>query len=208
MPYEVQSQCRSCGNGDVFVIGQWTAHLGVHVCRQSRMLLNVPVETGACPGCGECPPADALYDYSFAVPYLGGQTIRELEAGPVCPKCEGASLTFNTTTHLNMGVVVHDVERARATWGRDYLEKAIFMNSSIPVIEEFQLDAEQVFDYFHLHLPTGPIATKRISFPILLDIRTHLWMLRQRDPNRFARAHRGPAPDGGLTQRQVRRRRE
>jgi hypothetical protein len=209
MPYRVQSVCASCGKGDDFVIGDWTRHLGLHVCPRAQSIVNVPVETGQCPGCGEPVPAGDLYDYSFAIPYLGGQTPRTLESGPACPKCAGAPLTFNTHAHINLGTVVHGVERARATWGQDYLEKSIFMNSSIPVMEEFKLDPVQVFDYFNLHLPTGPIATKRFSFPIILDIRTHLWTLRLREPNRFARAGQ-PAPSGtdDQTLRQLRRRRE
>ena len=209
MPYEVQSHCANCGDGDQFVIGHWTRHLGVHVCGRASSIVNVPVDTGLCPGCGEPVDVADLYDYSLAIPYLGGQTLRPLEPGPVCPKCNGAPLTFETHTHINLGVVVFDVGRARATWGRDYFEKSIFMNSSIPVIEEFALDLAQVFEYFNLHLPTGPVATKRLSYPIILDIRTHLWTLRMREPDRFARAPHRPSSDADdQTLRQRRRRRE
>ena len=213
MPYRVQSSCASCSNGDAFIIGQWTVHLGVHLCPRARSIVNVPVETGQCPGCGEPVDAGDLYDYSYAIPYLGGQTPRPLEPGPTCPKCNGAPLAFETVAHLNLGAVVFDVERARATWGRDYLEKSIFMNSSIPVIEEFQLDVAQLFDYFHLHLPTGPIATRRMSYPIAIDIRTHLWTLRLREPDRFARTPppetppRAPSPADDEAIRRLRRRR-
>ena len=68
MPYRVQSRCASCGEGDVFVIGHWTVHLGVHICSRTRSVVNVPVDTGTCPGCGERTNAGELYDYSFAVP--------------------------------------------------------------------------------------------------------------------------------------------
>ena len=68
------------------------------------------------------------------------------------------------------------------------------MNSSIPVVKEFDLDLLQVFEYFNLHIPAGPIATKRGSYPIALDIRTRIWTLRVREPNRFARTSRPPSP--------------
>jgi hypothetical protein len=84
-----------------------------------------------------------------------------------------------------MGMVVYNVEKARASSGRDYMEKAIFMNSTIPVIEEFQLSPVQVFAYFNLDMPTAPLITRRISFPILLDIRTHLGTAMMLEPERF-----------------------
>ena len=209
MPYQVKSHCAACGKGDDFVIGHWTAHLGVHVCPRAKSMVNVPVDSGQCSACGEPVTTDALYDYSFAIPYLGGRSAHPLEPGPPCPRCTGAPLTFETHTHINLAAVVFDVERARATWGRDYLEKSIFMNSSIPVIEEFTLDVGQVFEYFNLHLPTGPVATRRLSYPIILDIRTHLLTLRMREPNRFARVPNRPSSgDDDQTLRQRRRRRE
>jgi hypothetical protein len=84
-----------------------------------------------------------------------------------------------------MGMVVHNAEKARTTWGRDYMEKAIFMNSTIPVIEEFQLNPVKVFEYFNLDIPTAPLITRRISFPILLDIRMHLGTAMMCEPDRF-----------------------
>ena len=197
MPYQVQSHCAACVAGETFVIGHWTRHLGVHVCPRAQSIVNVPVDTGQCPGCGEPVAAADLYDYSYAIPYFSGQTPRPLEPGPACPKCKGAPLGFETKVHINLGVVAFDVTRARGTWGRDYLEKSIFMNSSIPVIEEFQLDPVKVFEYINLHLPTGPIATRRMSYPIVLDIRAHLWTLLLREPHRFARtpAPQTPAPE-------------
>ena len=85
MPYRVQSHCAGCGNGDAFEIGYWTRDLGVHVCQRAQSVVNVPVDTGLCPGCGEPVDAADLYDYSFAIPYSGGQSPRPLEAGPTCP---------------------------------------------------------------------------------------------------------------------------
>jgi hypothetical protein len=84
-----------------------------------------------------------------------------------------------------MGMVVYNAEKARATRGRDYMEKAIFMNSAIPVVEEFQLNLVKVFEYFNLDMPTAPLITRRISFPIALDIRTHLGTAMMREPDRF-----------------------
>ena len=174
MPYEIESSCGACGQGDRFMIGNWPEHLGVYVCSVCKALTNISVETAKCPGCGQRVEPQDCYDYAFAIPYLGGQFIREPEPGPVCPKCGRGPLAFQNTAHLNMGMVVWNREKARATWGKDYVEKAIFMNSTIPVIEEFQLDPQRVFAYFNLDLPSKPLITKRLSFPIILDIRTHL----------------------------------
>jgi hypothetical protein len=66
--------------------------------------------------------------------------------------------------------------------GKDYVEKAIFMNSTIPVIEEFRLDPRRVFVYFNLDLPSRPLITKRLSYPIILDIRTHLGITLMTSP--------------------------
>src|SRR5262245_11146012 len=90
------------------------------------------------------------------------------------PKCGQGPLAFENNVHLNMGMVVGNREKAQATWGKDHVEKAIFMNATIPVIEEFQLDPRRVFAYFNLDLPSRPLITRRLSFPIILDIRTHL----------------------------------
>jgi hypothetical protein len=185
MPYQIESVCTACRQGDSFLIGNWPEHLGVYVCSACKALVNVPVETSRCPGCSQDVEPPDCYDYSFAIPYLGGQFVRELEAGPTCPKCGCAHLAFENTAHLNMGMVVGNREKAQATWGRDYVEKAIFMNSTIPVIEEFQLDPRHVFAYFNLELPSKPLITKRLSFPIILDIRTHLGTAMMMNPDEF-----------------------
>ena len=52
MPYRVQSHCADCADPDTFIIGHWTMHLGVHVCPRAQSIVNVPVDTGQCPGCG------------------------------------------------------------------------------------------------------------------------------------------------------------
>lgn len=187
MPYQIQSQCAACQQGDEFIIGDWTRHYGVYVCRTCHKLVNIPVSDGQCPGCGHAPAFEAYYDYAFAIPYLGGQTPRELEAGPDCPRCGGAKLTFANGAHLNMGMVAFNEEGARATWNIDFIEKAIFMNSSMPVIHEFDLDPVKVFTYFHLHLPLAPLITKRLSYPIILDIRAHLMTRAMLQPAEFKR---------------------
>jgi len=194
MPYEIQSRCHACGQGDTFLIGNWPEHLGVHVCAECHALVNIPVETGQCPGCGQQPSLQDFYDYSFAVPYLGGQMPRQPEPGPACPKCQRAPLTFENNVHLNMGMIVSNAEKARATWGREYMEKAIFMNSALPIIEEFELSPAKIFEYFNLDTPTAPLITERISFPILLDIPTHLGTAMLVDPEMFG---------GNLTQDEV-----
>jgi len=45
----------------------------------------------------------------------------------------------------------------------------------VPVIKEFQLDAGKLFTYFNLDAPTPPFITNRMSFPMILDIRTHVF---------------------------------
>ena len=185
MPYQIESRCRACSSGDTFLIGNWPEHLGAYVCSTCQSLVNVPVETGQCPGCGHQPALTEFYDYSGAIPYLGGQMPHEPEPGPECPKCRRAPLSFENNAHLNMGMVVYNAEKARGTWGRDFMEKAIFMNSTIPVVEEFQLSPVKVFEYFHLDIPTGPLVTRRISFPIVLDIRTHLATVMMLEPEKF-----------------------
>jgi len=175
MPYQIQSQCAACKKSDSFLIGNWPEHLGVYVCQKCQALVNIPVSDGKCPSCGHAPQLSELYDYSFAVPYLGGSFPGQLEPGPICPKCHQKPLTFMNTAHLNMGMVVWDPQKARNTWGRQYLEKAIFINSTVPVIKEFQLDAAKLFTYFNLDAPTPPFITSRMSFPMILDIRTHVF---------------------------------
>src|SRR5262245_22137734 len=117
MPYRIQSQCAACSQGDAFLIGNWPEHLGVHVCQKCRAVVNIPVADGKCPGCGDIPAPQSLYDYCFSIPYLGGQFPGKLERGPPCPKCEQGPLTFTNNTHLNMGMVIADPQKARRAWG-------------------------------------------------------------------------------------------
>jgi hypothetical protein len=185
MPYQVESICTACGQGDSFVIGNWPEDLGVYVCPVCQAPVNIPVETSECPGCGQGVEPEDCYDYSFSIPYLGGQFIHEPEPGPDCPKCGRAPLAFETTTHLNMGMVVDNREKALATWGRESMEKAIVINSALAVIEELQLDLDLVLAYFNLDVPKKDLITNGLSFPIILDIRMHLGTALMIEPEKF-----------------------
>jgi hypothetical protein len=191
MPYQIQSHCGACRQGDAFVIGNWPDHAGVLVCAGCRSLVNVPVAGGKCPGCGHRPAPGEYYDYSFAIPYLGGQFAGDPEPGPTCPKCRDGPVAFEATAHLNMLMVVGNREAARACWGQDSMEKAIFRNSTQPVIAENGFSPGKVFEYFHLDVPRGPSLTSRISFPIALDIARHLQARKMMDPEGFAQQFGG-----------------
>jgi len=91
IPYGVESHCKACSSGDEFEIGLWPEHLGVFVCKRCKAVTNVPRETGLCK-CGYQPQTSEFYDYAYAMPYLGGSTLGELEPGPDCPKCGQAKL--------------------------------------------------------------------------------------------------------------------
>jgi len=185
MPYEIHSHCDRCNGGDAFLIGNWPEHLGVFVCRTCKKVVNIPVEDGQCPGCGHQPEVDEFYDYAFAIPYFDGQLPHPPEPGPRCPKCGEGTLSFENRVHLNMLMVRANAEKARVAADRDYMEKAIFLNSMMPVIDELQLDTRELLDYFHLSPPTGPPVTKRLSFPIFMDIRTHVISRLALDPGTF-----------------------
>jgi uncharacterized protein (TIGR03067 family) len=174
MPYEVQSRCTGCNGGDTVLIGNWPEHLGILVCTRCKALVNIETDVGKCPGCGYAPAQEQLYDYSFAIPYIGGKFMREPEQGPLCPKCGGGRLTFETNTHINMLHVVANREKALAAAGKDYMEKAIFLNSLVAVADEFCLDVQALLDYFNLDVPALPLITNRLSFPVFMDIRTHV----------------------------------
>jgi hypothetical protein len=82
-------------------------------------------------------------------------------------------------------MVVNNREKAQATWGRDTMEKAIFTNSALAVIDELQLDPDRVFAYFNLDVPEKPLITNGLSFPIILDIRMHLGWAVMIEPEKF-----------------------
>src|SRR5262249_43174300 len=161
---EVHSRCSVCAHADKFIIGNWPEHLGVYVCGTCKGLVNVPVADGQCPGCGFPPSPDDLYDYSRSIPYLGDQFAGAKAPGPLCPECGQAHLEFETRAHYNLGLVTEQQVQARETWGRDYLEKAIFRNSLAPVCDKFKLSRAKVLEYFHLDEPAGEPVTESISF--------------------------------------------
>src|SRR5262245_53607237 len=126
MPYTVESRCPACSTTDTFVIGLWPEHMGVYVCLRCQKLVNVPLATGKCPGCGYEPGAEEFYDYAYAIPYFNGPPAEEREPGPECPKCAQGRLVFQTTSHFNVGRLGTPQNGERPWIGRDYLEKAIF----------------------------------------------------------------------------------
>jgi len=173
MPYDIRSNCSACNHGDEFVIGLWPDHLGLYVCRNCRELVNVPLTTGSCK-CGHQPAIEEYYDYAGAIPYFGGQSIGQIEPGPDCPKCGGARLTFEATSHFNVGRLGTTDDNQRPWIGKDYLEKAIFVYALMAVCAEFELDPEEILQHYNLDVPASLIAHRRLSLPILLDIRNHL----------------------------------
>jgi len=174
MPYEVTSRCEVCREGDPFVIGLWPRHAGVFACGACRRPVNVPLEEEACPGCGDPPAIAEFYDHAASIPYLGGASIGPLEPVPVCPKCGGGRLSFETTGHFNVGTLGSSPDGRRPWIGRDTLEKAIFAYAMMPVCMEFDLRPDEILRRYHLDVPAALMAGRRVSLPILLDIRTHL----------------------------------
>lgn len=189
MPYQVESHCPHCASGDTFIIGQWTTHRGVFVCPECRALVNVPLASGACPGCGHKPALADYYDYAYAIPYLGGKLPFPAEPGPPCPRCGEAALTFETTMHINMRGTVLGVDQDTLPWLElDTLEKAIFILAMMSVTKEYPLDPRKLLRYFRLDLPLDPmlIMQRRFSYPIFLDIRTHFAVQLQINPQGLA----------------------
>jgi len=175
MPYTVSSNCDYCYRGDEFSIGFWTMHMGLFSCPNCRAFVNIPLETGRCLGCGYSPTPHEFYDYSAAIPYLGGKTLNKLEPGPLCPKCCQRPVSFETTMHLNT-LSLGFMEASAKPWlGRDYLEKAIFVYALSAVCVEFNLRLDEALTYYKLDVPRSLLRDRRkVSLPILLDIRTHL----------------------------------
>jgi hypothetical protein len=174
MPYSVRSHCPACGEGDEFVIGLWPEHLGVYVCGRCRKLVNVPLTDGKCPGCGHQPAIEEFYDYAYAVPYFNGPPLEEREPGPECPKCGKARLVFQTTSHFNVGRLGTSEDGERPWIGIASLEKAIFVYALLAVCSEFGLEPREILDYYNLDVPAALLVRRRISLPIVLDIRAHL----------------------------------
>jgi hypothetical protein len=174
MPYDVKSRCETCGAADDFVIGLWPEHLGILACGASRKMVNVPLEGGACPGGGRQPAADEFYDYPGSIPYLGGASLGPLEPGPECPRCRRGRLSFETTSQINVGHLGQREDGRRPWLGKEYLEKAIFVYALMAVCSEFELRSDEILRHSRLDIPKGLMAGRRVSLPILMDIRSHL----------------------------------
>jgi hypothetical protein len=174
MPYEVKSRCETCQEGNDLVIGLWPEHLGVLICGACRKLVNIPLEGGACPGCGRQPATDEFYDYAGSIPYLGGASLGPLEPGPECPRCRRGRLSFETTGHINVGHLGQR-EDGRTPWiGKEYLEKAIFVYALMAVCSELELRPDEILRHYRLDIPKSLLRGRRVSLPILMDIRSHL----------------------------------
>jgi hypothetical protein len=180
IPYTIESLCPKCGRGEEFSIGNWPEHLGVFACPSCKALVNVPLETGHCAGCGTQPGTYDFYDYAHSIAYMRAQPPGEGEPGPPCPKCAGAALTFNMTSHYNVGRLGEPPDGATPWAGRDYLEKAIFFFALVGVAAQWKLPVPDLLAYYHLDMPDpkSPDARlysdRRLSMPILFDIRNHL----------------------------------
>jgi hypothetical protein len=199
MPYEVRSQCDRCGKGDLFLIGMWRVYMGVYICRdRCKKIINIPVETGKCPGCGREVRNSDLFDYADFIPYLDGGSVAPLEPGPICPKCGRGQLSFDTIAHCSMfcdvpapGFVTGDFDwnahystfsdvPAPGDWrGKHYLEKEIFAHAVMAAAFRLKITPEEAFAHFGLEI-TDPIidrmtrsclTNKGLSTPILMEIR-------------------------------------
>jgi hypothetical protein len=73
-----------------------------------------------------------------------------------------------------MGILGQTEDGSRPWQGRDYPEKAFFLFALVAVCSEFELDLPQLMDYYNLDLPKTTLGSIRVSFPLFLDIRTHL----------------------------------
>jgi hypothetical protein len=174
MPYKVESKCDGCGSQHRFVIGLWPEHLGVYMCRACAMPVNIPLETGQCPGCGVQPSVAEFYDYARSIPFYHGESLGRLEPGPTCPNCAEGTLSFTIHCHFNVGRL-GAYEGPLPPWaGRDYLEKAIFAYALISICADFDLDMAEVFAYYNMDVPWSLLAQRKISLPIRMDIHNHL----------------------------------
>ncbi len=116
---------------------------------------------------------DQLFDYAYAIPYFRGKTLGILEPGPSCPKCQKALLAFKLTSHFNVGRLGSN--EPNCPWkGKDYLEKAIFVYSMLAVCAELDLSADSILEYYQLDMPAKLLSGRKLSLPIMLDIRNHL----------------------------------
>src|SRR5205823_1239901 len=76
--------------------------------------------------------------------------------------------------HFNVGRLGATADGSRPWDGDDYLEKAIFFYAMMAVCAEFELNIDQIMAYYNIDVPRSLLAKRRLSLPIMLDIRTHL----------------------------------
>ncbi|MCB0210976.1 MAG: tetratricopeptide repeat protein, partial [Anaerolineae bacterium] len=170
MPYMVNSYCTQCQQGDRFSIGHWNTYKGVFVCQTCRAIVNIPLETGQCPGCGYTPANSEFFDYSGAIA-IKNITEPPSQPMPTCPKCLQAQLNFGIAGHMNMGAAIDLNGLAK---GQDYLEKAIFAYNVLLICGELGLDPVEVFHYFNLDIPKTLMEERKAAAAILNDLRIHL----------------------------------
>lgn len=180
MPYMVQSRCNHCDGQARFAIGHWPRDLGVYLCSTCKVPINVPLETGACPGCGVEPSIDDYYDHARVIPYMSVPLPADAPPGPVCPKCDEGALSFKIDSHYNVGRLGLPINGKTPWVRRDYMEKSIFAYALLAVAGHFKLDVKELLNYYTIDLPNpkGPnaklLTERRLSMPILFDIRNHL----------------------------------
>lgn len=176
MPYEVQSRCSTCGEGDTFSIGHWPRDLGVFPCPTCQAFVNVAREQGTCPGCQAKPQPGELYDYAPVVPYYHGVGVDEESELPACLRCGEGSLSFEIASHYNVGRLGKHAGPGPPPWeGEEYLEKSIFVFALIAFCVEFELEPQELLGYFSLTLsPSADLEQRSVSLPIFMEIKNHL----------------------------------
>ena len=185
MPYNVSSYCSACDKSQEFAIGLWPTHLGVLLCPSCKEIVNIPLSSEKCPSCDYKPKNEEFFDYAQSIPYLGKQSQEEAENSPVCPNCEKGKITFETTSHFNVGRLGTPKNGQKPWLGKQYLEKAIFLYALIAVCGEYDLDDIEMMEYYNIDSPGSLLVHRSISLPIFLDIRAHLFAMVASDEATF-----------------------
>jgi hypothetical protein len=175
VPYTIESLCPACTAVDSFRIGLWPVDAGICLCPTCKRMVNVSLESGRCAVCQFEPSQHDFYDYARSIPYFGGASIGPIESGPTCLKCSAGDLTFTNTAHTNYGILGRTEDGARPWWGRDTLEKAIFVISLFAFAREHELDMGELLAYYNLDVPRPLMPGRRVSFPIYRDISAHIY---------------------------------
>jgi len=174
MPYVTQSYCSFCTQSDEFAIGLWPEHLGVFICPTCKTFVNVPLAKGQCSSCGYQPSIQEFYDYAPFIPY-GRQDPNKITFGPLCPKCQHGKVYFETLLHLNVGRLGLSKDGSSPWLGRDYLEKAIFVHAVMGACAELDLQPDEILNYYSVDVPHSLMTNRKLSQPILRDIKYHLF---------------------------------